>query len=68
MITMRETAIFLAGAQAYHTISHLWLGLSGLLPLELKVPKMVLTARFNAFATLVNVLLTGVLFWWVSRL
>ena len=64
----RDLVLVLAGAEAFHTFSHVWMGLSGVLPLQLKVPRMVVTARLNLAATLINAVITAALFWWARHL
>jgi hypothetical protein len=54
----RDCCVFLAGAQAFHTISHLLLGVSGSLPMELKYPPMTVTASMNAWAIAINAITT----------
>ena len=68
MSSLRDLVLVLAGTEAFHAISHVWLGISGLLPLQLKVPHMAVTARLNAAAIVINALITTGLFWWAVRL
>ena len=55
---LRDSLVFLAGAQAFHTVSHIWLGLSGMLPMEIQNPPITVTAGMNLFAIGVNALIT----------
>ena len=68
MLTLRETLLVLVGAEAFHTLSHLWLGRSGLLPMQLRLPHMTVTTRVNLVAVVVNAVITAALFWWAARL
>jgi hypothetical protein len=54
----RDAWVFLAGAEAFHTLSHVWLGLSGMLPMEIQFPPMTVTRGLNVFAIVVNALIT----------
>ena len=65
---LRDIVLILAGAEAFHTLSHMWLGTSGVLPLQVKMPHMTVTARLNIAAVIVNALVTVGLFWWALRL
>lgn len=61
--TFRDTFVFLAGAEAFHTFSHIWLGLSGMLPMEIRSPSITVTHGLNVFAIIVNAIITtGLLF------
>jgi hypothetical protein len=64
----RDAFVFLAGAEAFHTLSHVWLGLSGMLPMEIQFPSITLTPGLNLFAIVVNVLITAGLLYWAKRL
>ncbi len=50
--------VFFAGAEAFHTLTHVWLGLSGMLPAEISFPPMTITQGLNLFAIVVNALIT----------
>jgi hypothetical protein len=54
----RDALVFLAGAEAFHTLSHVWLGLSGMLPMEISFPPMTITPGLNLFAIVANALIT----------
>jgi hypothetical protein len=60
--------VFLAGAEAFHTLSHVWLGLSGMLPMEISFPPMTITPGLNLFAIVVNALITVGLLYGASRI
>lgn len=66
MFTTRELAIFLAGAQTFHTLSHIMIMYTGLLPI--KIFNFNWTAEWNVGAIMLNIALTGALFWWISTL
>jgi len=66
MWTKREVIIFLAGVEAFHTLSHLTLSVSGQLPM--RVFGFTLTAGRNAWAIVVNAAITAALLWWAGRL
>jgi hypothetical protein len=68
MNSLRDVVLVLAGASAFHTVSHLVLGVSVALPLQLRLPHMTLTHRLNNTAVIVNALITAWLFWWATRL
>jgi hypothetical protein len=68
MVGLRDVAIFLAGAQTFHTLSHLWLRFSGLLPLRLRVPPMTFAVGWNDGAIVINALVTALLYWWAWQL
>lgn len=68
MLTLREVVIFLAGASAFHTFSHLALPAMVQMPLAVKWPKMTLTTTWNTFAIVVNVAMTVALIVWATRL
>jgi hypothetical protein len=64
----RDLVLLLVGAQLFHTLSHLLLGVFVTLPLQLKVPRMVITGRLNALITAVNALVAAALVWWAGQL
>lgn len=63
---LRDVVIFLAGAQFFHTISHVLLPFFGLLPLNMKF--MVLTSTVNVWAIVINGVITLLLLWWATKL
>jgi len=65
-MTKREVVIFFAGVEAFHTFSHLILGVSGQLPI--RVFGFTLTAGRNAWAVVANAAITAALLWWAGRL
>ena len=66
MWTKREVIIFFAGVEAFHTLSHLSLSVSGVLPMRFF--GFTVTTRLNAWAIVVNALITVALLWWARRL
>ena len=64
----RDAFVFFAGAAAFHTLSHIWLGLSGVLPMEIQFPTMTITQGLNVFAIVVNALITVGLLYGAKRL
>lgn len=66
MITKRDTIVFLAGAEAFHTLSHIVLAYPGFLPIRVK--GITVTKRLNAAAIFANVAATAGLLYWASRL
>lgn len=63
---LRELVIFLAGAQFFHTLSHIALAFYVDLPLKTKF--FDLTPTMNNWAIVVNGVITVLLLWWASRL
>lgn len=66
MISLRDIVIFLAGAEAFHTLSHILLPVFVEFPL--KTNFIDFTASLNAFAILGNIIITALLLWWASHL
>jgi hypothetical protein len=66
MWSKRDIIIFLAGAQAFHTLSHMLLGVSGSLPLRFF--SITLGQNLNLIAIIINALATIGLLLWASRL
>ena len=64
-MTKREVVIFFAGVEAFHTLSHLVLSVSGQLPM--RVFGFNDTAGLNVWAIVVNAAVTVALFWWASK-
>jgi hypothetical protein len=67
MSGLRDVVLVVAGAEAFHPLTHVWLGMSGVLPLRVQVPRMTVTARVNGAAIAINALLTAGLCWWAGR-
>lgn len=68
MITLRDAVMLAAGAEAFHTLSHVLLGVMVTLPLQVTWPRIAVTAQVNAVAIGVNALITVALLWWAVRL
>lgn len=68
MLNLRDVVIFLAGAQTFHTVSHLWLRFAGVLPLRLAVPPLLWTAKRNDGAIVINAVVMVLLYWWLWSL
>jgi len=68
MWSLRDVVLVLAGAEAFHTLSHIWLGMAGVLPLQMKLPHMTVTTRVNVAAIMANAIATVGLFWWAAVL
>ncbi len=66
MFTTREIAILLAGAQTFHTLSHILIMYTGSLPI--KVFSFRWTKDWNLGAIMINAAITAALFWWISML
>jgi hypothetical protein len=66
---LRDGLLMLAGAEALHTLAHVWLGVSGLLPRsDPWFPSLTMTPELNGFAILANALVTVGLLYWANRL
>ena len=65
---VRDVVVFFAGAEAFHTLSHIGLGMSGLLPMSVSWFPVEVTPGLNAFAVVVNALVTCGLLYWAHRL
>ncbi len=64
-MTKREMILFLAGAEAFHTLSHVMLAAPGILPF--RYGKLTITSQLNLAAILFNAGATaGLLFWAAS--
>jgi hypothetical protein len=66
MWSLRNIVIFLAGAEAFHTLVHMAFGASSILPI--KILFYTLTPQFNLIAIIINALITLGLIWWASTL
>lgn len=65
MLKLRDVIVFLAGAECFHTISHIILPYFITLPLDMGI--MTLTPTLNIVVIMVNAAITIVLLWWASR-
>lgn len=66
MPSFRDVIVFLAGAEFFHTLSHIFINYYIVLPLSTKL--IVLTPRMNLIAITVNAIITFLLLWWASKL
>ncbi len=66
MLKLRDVLIFLAGAEFFHTLSHIILPYFVTLPLQLSF--MTLTPNLNLFIIVINAIITILLLWWASRI
>ena len=66
MCSKRDTIFFLAGAEAFHTLSHVIIAFTGTLPI--KVFSIIWTQQLNFLGIVINGLVTCGLLWWASRL
>ncbi|MDP3889065.1 MAG: hypothetical protein Q8Q25_00790 [bacterium] len=66
MYTKRDVVIFFAGFAAFHTLSHLIMGLSRELPITLF--SITLTKQHNLWAVILSTAITIWLLVWASRL
>lgn len=65
MWSKKDVLIFFAGALACHTLSHLTIQFTQLLPIQLL--GFTLTYNFNIIVIIVSLILTLALIWWASR-
>ncbi len=61
--TTKDIIVFLAGAQTFHTLSHLVIGLDGALPIKFFFINW--TKQLNYMAIAINAVITAGLFWWL---
>jgi len=66
MCKLRDVVIFFAGAEFFHTISHIILPYFFTMPLNMSF--MVLTTRLNCWAIAANAIITIALLWWAYKL
>ncbi len=66
MCTKRDALVFLAGAAAFHTLSHILM--PAIVPLPLHVLSFNFTAHMNMLAIAANALITIGLLYWAHRL
>lgn len=66
MIKLRDALIFLAGAEFFHTLSHIILPYIVTLPLNMDF--MILTPSLNKWVIIINAIITIALIWWASRI
>lgn len=66
MLNFRNVIIFLAGAEFFHTLSHIFYYYFAPLPLDLKI--IVLTPTLNIWGIVINAVITIALLWWAIKL
>jgi hypothetical protein len=66
MWAKKDFIIFFAGFEACHTLAHIIIGASGILPLQFFFINW--TPQLNIFAIAIHGLITIGLLWWASRL
>lgn len=66
MLNRRDVIIFFAGAEFFHTLSHIILPYFITLPLDMNF--MIFTHTVNIWAIVINALITIALLWWASRI
>jgi hypothetical protein len=62
----RDIVIFLAGAEVFHTLSHILFNYSGTLPVHFWFINW--TKQLNLWGIIINALITLGLFWWIAQL
>ena len=66
MCKLRDIVIFVAGAEFFHTLSHI--ALPYIVPMPLHVFNMVLTYDTNMWIVGINTIITIALLWWASKI
>lgn len=66
MFSLKSVLIFFAGAEFFHTLSHILLPFIVKLPLETKI--FTFTSTLNVWAIIINVIITVVLLWWAKTM
>jgi hypothetical protein len=66
MFKLRDVIIFIAGAEFFHTISHIILPFFISLPLHTNIIEV--TPTVNLVAILINTIITLLLLWWAKKL
>lgn len=64
MWSTRDIIFFLAGAEAFHTVSHIAMNYLGILPI--KCCGITWTKRLNTLSIIINALITIALLWWAQ--
>ena len=65
MCTKKHVLIFLAGAEAFHSLAHLLLAFANVLPL--RIFGITLTPQLNIAAITLNAIIAVGLLWWASK-
>lgn len=66
MCTLRDIVLFFAGAEFFHTLSHVILPYFVSMPVDMGF--MILTPLMNVWFIGINALITLILLWWANRL
>lgn len=66
MIKLRDVIVFLAGAEFFHTLSHIILPFFITLPIHTTI--IEITNTVNYVAILINAIITLLLLWWAKKL
>lgn len=66
MTSTKKIAIFLFGAQVFHTISHIWMAFFMKFPVHTKF--FTISARMNFWGIVINIIIAALLFVWVKKL
>lgn len=66
MIKLRDVIVFLAGAEFFHTLSHIILPFFIALPIHTTIIEV--TNTVNYVAILINAIITLLLLWWAKKL
>ena len=65
-LSTRDIVLFLAGAEAFHTMSYVVFNLDNFSPLRFFF--IPLTKELNYWAIIINAVITGLLVWWAATL
>ena len=66
---LRDAVIFFAGASAFHTLTHVWLGTSDMLPMSVPLlPSFTITQSVNGGIIVASAFITVGLLYWAHRL
>lgn len=66
MCNLRDIVVFIAGAEFFHTLSHIILPFFITLPINMGF--MQFTPAFNYWAIAINAVITVILLWWACKL
>ncbi|KTD17460.1 hypothetical protein Ljor_1766 [Legionella jordanis] len=66
MFSLRDLIIFLAGAEFWHTFTHIFFAFFVSLPIDFNF--YVLTPTKNFWGIIINGIITIILLWWAKRL
>lgn len=66
MFSFRDLIVFFAGAEFFHTLTHIFLNYFVVLPINFKF--VVLTPTINIWAIVINAIITIILLWWATKL